>query len=345
MANDDTSVPTSSNRIRVDGGQLTPATGGAPASQQSFTQKLIEVTITLAPNAKTGQPVKFAGTSADTLTLSGFRMKVRIDNSGGINARASVTIFGMNPSVMNQLATLGMIFDMVQKNSILISAGDANGLSPRFAGTIVQAFGYYNDLPNAAMHLECQVAQYAAIAPVPASSFPQSTDVSTIMSGLAALVPCGFENNGVNVQLPPSYFPGTARDQIRAVAEHANINAEILPGSGGQQVLAIWPKGGSRTSLEGQNIPLVSKETGMILTPAFAPNGFAIVRSLFNPQVAFGAVIQVKSNVVPQASRAWVVQRLSEQLDCYTPKGKWEQMMVCYPKGFVAPPPPQQGSS
>lgn len=337
---DDTSVPTSTNRLRIDSAQLTAA-AGQPASQQSFTQKLIEVTIQLSPNAKTGQPVKFAGTNADTLTLSGFRMRVRIENSGGINARASVTIFGMNPSTMNQLATLGMIFDMVQKNSILISAGDANGLSPRFAGTIVQAFGYYNDLPNAAMHFECQVGQYAAIAPVAASSFPAPTAVKTIMSGLAALVPCGFENNGVEVNLPPSYFPGTARDQIRAVAEHAHINAEILPGSGGQQVLAIWPKGGYRTSLDGQNVPLISKTTGMIQSPAFAPNGFALVRTLFNPQIAFGGVVQVKSDVVPQASRAWVVQRLSESLDCYVPKGKWEQALICYPKGFQAPPPPQ----
>jgi hypothetical protein len=190
------------------------------------------------------------------------------------------------------------------------------------------------------MHFECQVGLINAVVPVPASSFPASTDVATIMAGLARQVPCGFENNGITVQLPASYFPGSVRDQIRAVAEHAHINAEILPGSGGQQVLAIWPIGGDRSSIGGA-IPLVSKDTGMILTPSFGPNGFAIVRNLFNPQIAFGGVIHITSDVIPQVNRDWVVQRMSLALDAYVPKGKWEQMMVCYPKGFASPVPPQ----
>lgn len=356
MSNTDDNAP-ASKRLYISPANLTQpssgggVSGGAPTSQQSFTQKIIQTTIQLAANSQTGQPTSFAGTSgSNSLTLAGFRTRARIDNSGGVNARASVTIFGVAPSTMNQLSTLGMIFDMVQKNTILVEAGsiDASGnpsVSPVFNGTIVQAFGYYNDLPNASLHLECQVGQYEGVTPVSALSFAQSTDVATMLSGLARTAGFGFENNGVSVQLPPSYFPGTARDQIRAMAEHAHINAEILPGAGGQQVLAIWPMGGSRTSLGGQNIPVISKDTGMILTPAFAANGFAVVRSLFNPQVAFGGVIQVQSGVVPQASRAWVVQRMSMALDAYIPKGKWEMSLVCYPKGFTAPVPPNAGSN
>lgn len=338
----------SPKRIEITGGNVTPAassSGAPPPSQQSFSQKLIEVTITLSPNTKTGQPVKFAGSDSNTVTLSGFRMNVRIENSGGVNGRASVTIFGLNPSVVNQLSTLGIIFDMVQKNSVLISAGDSNGLSPVFAGTILNAFGHYNDLPTASLHMECQIGQYEAIKPIAASSFPQPTDVSTIMAGFAAQIPAGFENNGVSVQMPPCYYPGTLRDQIRALASDAHINAELLPGAGGAQVLAIWPMGGSRTSQAGQDIPLISKETGMILTPSFAPNGFAIVRTLFNPQISFGGVVQIKTDVTPQANRAWVVYNMSLALDCFVRKGRWEQTLSCYPKGFPAPVPPSAGSS
>lgn len=334
-------------RVSITGGttQATPQAQPAAQSQQSFVQRLLEFTITLQPNQQSGTPNTFAGTGSDTITLSGFRASVRLQDSGGINSRATVIIWGMAPSLMNQLSTLGMVFDMVQKNTITISAGDAtNGLTPVFTGTILFGFGHYEDLPSASMHMECQVGQFSAINPVPASSFPQSTDVATIMSSLARQVPAGFENNGVTIQLPPSYFRGTVRDQIRAVARAAYINAELLSGSGGQQVLSIWPIGGSRTSIAGASVPQINKNTGMILTPSFGPNGFAIVKTLFNPQVAFGGVIAVQSDVTPQVNRDWVVQRMSMALDSLIPKGRWDATLVCYPKGFTAPVPPQGGS-
>jgi hypothetical protein len=325
------------------GKAATPVSPQAPfQGAPSFVSRLIEITVSLTPNQQTGQPNTFAGTNSDTVTFSGFRTMVRIENAGGVTAHAGVDIFGLSPSFMNQLSTLGMIFDMVQKNTITISAGDSNGVSPVFSGTIAQAFANYNSLPSASMHFECQVGLINGVVPVAASSFPQTTSVATIMAGFANQLqpPVGFENNGVTATLPSCYFPGSIRDQIREVAEHAHINAEILPGSGGQQVLAIWPMGGSRTSLAGGNIPLVSKDTGMILTPSFGPNGFAIVRTLFNPQIAFGGSIQVQSGVVPQLNRQWVVMRMGLALDAFVPKGKWEQSLVCYRKGFVAPPPP-----
>lgn len=312
--------------------------------QQSFVQRLIELTISLTADQKTNQPNKFAGTDSDTITLSGFRTSVRIDNSGGVDCSASVTIYGLAPNLMNQLSTLGMIFDLVQKNNMTISAGDEqSGMTPVFTGTIAFAFPDFSAPPAAAMHFECRTGLISGTTPVPASSFPGSTDVATIMSGLARQIPAGFENNGITVQLPASYFPGTIRDQIRAVAEHAHINAEILPGSGGQQVLAIWPIGGQRNT--NGPIPLVSKDTGMILSPSFAPNGYAIIKSLFNPQIAFGGVIHVTSTAVPQANRDWVVQRLGLALDSLVPKGRWDATMVCYPKGFAAPVPPQGGAT
>ncbi len=63
-----------------------------------------------------------------------------------------------------------------------------------------------------------------------------------------------------------------------------------------------------------------------------------IVKSLFIPQVAFGSVIRVQSRI-PQANRAWVVQKLDLALDSLVPKGQWMGTMHCYPQGLVAPPP------
>jgi hypothetical protein len=243
----------------------------------------------------------------------------------------------MNESVMNQLSTLGQIFNSIQKNTVSVSAGDADGVTPVFAGTVNFGYPNYNEAPQVPMCLECQTGLINAVLPVPASSYPQSTDVATIMSGIARQMGVGFENNGVTVQLPPSYFPGTLLTQMRTVAQHARINAELVDAS---TKLAIWPMGGSRTSLSGQNVPVVSKDTGMIGYPTFSPNGYLIVRTLFNPQISFGGIIKVESRI-SQANREWVVQKLDLALDSEVPKGKWEATCHCYPKGFTAPPPSQ----
>ena len=125
---------------------------------------------------------------------------------------------------------------------------------------------------------------------------------------------------------------------MRAIAEHANINAEIVDGG---TKLAIWPKGGSRTSQQGNNIPLISATTGMIRSPSFAPNGYLVVKTLYNPQISFGSVVQVQSDTITQANKSWVVQKLDLSLDSLTPKGKWEAICFCYPVGLPAPPPGQ----
>ena len=328
-------------RVPITGGTTATNAASLPQPdflpQNSFKQRLLETTVTLAPDQKTSQPIKFAGTDSDTATFSGFRCSVRVENSGApAGSRASVRVWGMAESTMNQLSTLGMIFNSIQKNAISVSAGDADGdFAPVFAGTVNFAYPNYNSAPDVPFCFECQTGLINAVVPVAASSFPQSTDVATMMAGFARQMGVGFENNGVTVQMPPSYFPGNLLSQMRRAARHANINAELVDGN---TKLAIWPMGGSRTSLQGA-VPLVSATSGMIGYPTFAPNGYMIVRNLFNPQIAFGGTIRVESRI-PAANRTWVVQKMDLALDSLIPKGKWESTLFCYPKGFPAPPPP-----
>jgi hypothetical protein len=332
-------------RVTITGGSAAPANALPQPDfqpQESFQQRLLQFAITLAPNQGTGQPVSFAGTKSNTITLEGFRASVRIENSGApskVSARA--LIYGLNDSTMQQLAVLGIIFNSIQKNAVTIGAGNPNsGFSSVFGGTIWSSMPDYNQAPNVPFILQAQSGYINQVVPIPASSFPQTTDVATMMAGFAAQIPVGFENNGVTVQMPPSYFPGTLIQQIQRCARAAHINAELVDGN---TKLAIWPIGGSRTSLT--SVPLVSKETGMIGYPTLSPNGYMIVRKLFDPQIAFGGEIQVVSSRVPQANRNWVVQKLDLELDSMIPKGQWRQIMYCYPKGYAAPPPPPVGSS
>jgi hypothetical protein len=331
----------SGKRVVITGGTFEePAPQPGFRSRRSYVQRQLEVTVQLAASQATGQPITFAGTAgSDTVTLSGFRTRVRIENSGApAGSRASISVFGMPNDLVNQLSTLGMIFNSVQRNIVTVSAGDSeSGMSPVFAGVAGLAFGDFNQSPKVPFRFECQTGLFESVMPAAASSFPQSTDVATMMSGWARQMNLGFENNGVTVQLPPSYFPGSIMQQVRRAARAAAINAEIVDGN---TKLAIWPLGGSRSV---PTVPLISRETGMIGYPSFAPNGWLIVRSLFIPQVAFGGKIRVES-IIPQANKAWVVQKLDLALDAKVPRGDWSMTMLCYPEGFAAPPPPNAGA-
>lgn len=332
-------------RIRVDRGTVQTTIDQGFQSQQSFVQRKIEITITLDPNNQpVGQPNTFAGSNSNTITLSGFRTSVRISNSGAPGgSSAEIRVYGLAEDTMNQLSALGIVFNRIQKNTILVKAGDdVAGLTAVYGGTIFTAVPDYNKAPNVPFVMQCFSGYANGIAPVAASSFPQSTDVATIMSGFASQMSVGFENNGVNVRLPPSYFPGTLADQMRRAAEAANINAELVDAN---TKLAIWPIGGSRSSQQGQNLPLISKDTGMIGYPTPSPNGYMTVNTLFNPLIAFGGKVQVQSARVPLANRTWVVQSLDLNLESQVPKGNWMATCFCYPVDYAAPPPPSGGST
>lgn len=302
----------------------------------SFVQRIVEVSVKLASNSKTNQPNSFSESGSDTVTLRGSRTTVRIQNSGApAGSTARVEVFGMTPSLMNQLSTLGLVFNIVPRNTLTIVAGDANsGLATVFSGTITAGYGDYNAAPDVPFHFECNSGLADAVAPAPASSFTGPTDVATIMSGFARQMNLGFENSGVTGKLSNPYFAGNTWTQLRACAEHAGINAEVINGN----VLAIWPKGGSRT---GGPIPLISKDTGMIGYPAYTQQGI-IVRTIFNPQIAFGGLVKVQSSLKSVSDvGTWAVQKLDLALDSLVPRGHWMGTIYAYNPRYPKPIPPQ----
>ena len=301
----------------------------------AFAQRLIEIAIKLASNTQTNQPATFSESGTDTVTLSGSRTKVRIQNSGAPSgSTASIDVYGMTPSLMNQLATLGMVVKLVPRNTLTISAGTKNNLAIVYSGTIVAAYGNYDAAPDVPFHFECNSGLADAVAPAPVSSFPGPTDVATIMSGFARQMNLGFENNGVTIKLSNPYFAGNIWTQMRACAEHANINAEIVNGN----VLAIWPKGASRT---GGSIPLIAKGAGMIGYPAYTQQGI-IVKAVFNPQISFGGLIRVQSSLkVVNDIGTWAVNKLDLALDSLEPKGQWMSTIYAYNPKYPRPIPPQ----
>lgn len=322
----------------------------------AFTQKLITVSVALATNTQTNQPNTFAESGTNTVNISGSRTSVRIINSGApVDCRAQVKIYGMTPSLMNQLTTLGIAFNMVSKNIVTISAGDmTTGMSTVFSGTIFNAYEDASAQPDVPFVLECNSILADAVIPAAVSTFTGPTDVATIMSGLARAMGRGFENNGVSVQISNPYLSGSYMTQARKIAEHAGIEWGILPNN----VLAIWPKGGNRNT---PNVPKVSVATGMVSYPAFTGQGI-IVKTLFNPLISFGSLVEIDSSLLSGIAAAqptqplintknqqvsstfptqWSINKLDLALDSLFPKGEWLSTIYAFNpgggKGIIAP--------
>jgi Baseplate hub gp41 len=330
-------------------GQQSPAPG-AFQSQSSFGQKLIDIQFQLNPGGAGGSPTTFAESGGNAVTLSGHRMRVRISNAGvPAGSSADISIYGLTPSLMNQLSTLGAVGDLVQRNNVIVSAGQsssgdasavaaataaASGLPIVFGGTVWFAYGDYSQMPDVPLRITAQTGLIQAVASAAPSSFTGPTSIVQIMQGFANALGVGFENNGVSGTLSNPYFPGTLLDQVYQAAEHANINAQLVDGG---TKLAIWPILGSRTSLT--NIPLISAATGMIGYPSFGANGWMAVKMLYNPDVVHMGNIQVQSSI-PQANKTWTVYKLDLALDSLVPHGEWMATAMCYPKNLPAPVTP-----
>jgi len=315
----------------------------------TFVQRLVNLSVKLAASTGTNQPITFTESGTDTVDISGLRTSVRIQNSGApADCRATVKVWGLTESIQNQLATLGLVFNIVPRNTITISAGDTQyGISTVFSGTIYNAYGDYSAQPKPPFIFVCLSGVADSVAPAAVSSFDGSTSVANIMAGLARQLNLGFENNGVTAVLSNPYLRGSLWKQVEQVARHADISWGVLNGN----LLAIWPKGGNRNT---PNIPIISAATGMVDYPAFTQQGI-IVKTLFNPQISFGSLIKVDSTLLSAISRVqqekektfptqWAVNKLDLLLDSMVPHGDWISVAHAYnPNYSKALLPPTNG--
>ncbi len=273
-----------------------------------LTQRLIDVTFSIGTGTDgTGKPV--------VTKYSGLRVSANIVEAGGVNVpTGQFTIYGMTPDDMNKVSSLGLVYLRTRKNTITVEAGDAiNGMSQVFQGIIGEAYVDFGGAPDAALQVTSFDGLIQTLQPVAPTSYNGSAPVASIMAILAAQIGYAFENNGVSSVLSNPYFSGTAKDQIQACAQAANINYQMRQG-----LLAIWPKSGNR----GFPIPTVSPESGLIGYPTYASNGI-VFRTVFNPAIIAGNQVKLQSSL-PQAVGNWNVYQISHSLESNTPHGSWE---------------------
>ncbi len=289
----------------------------------SFTRRIISLRFQLGTGA-------FGEDGSNVVDLTGLRCAADISKPGnGTLSSANLRVWGMSLDTMAKLTVLNqLLYSSGRENTLTISAGDeTNGLSVCFVGTINEAWADFQSAPDVLFQVTATNGILAALKPVPATSFNGAVDVATVLAGIATQMGLQLENNGVSVVLRNTYLPGTALDQLRTVMRQADIEYVI-----DDTTLAIWPKGGNR----GGQIPLLSPETGMVGYPTFTQNSL-YVRTLFNPGIAFGQLLEIKS-VVPQATGSnWKAVNLTHNLTTETADGPWFTTVECALPGAPDP--------
>lgn len=290
-----------------DPAQHTAIHANTGPSGNAYVERLLSFTFTLGKGS-------FGASGQNTATVDGLRAHCTILKNGApAMSSAEMRIYGLTPDIMNSLSTLGTPRPMERDNTIAVKAGDINsGLALVYQGTIQDAWQNFDSQPDTFLEVQSFVSTFIATKPVPPLSTPAGADVATMMAGLATQAGRSFENSGVQVQLPASYFAGTILSQAHDLARAANIEFHD-----DGLTFAIWPKTGTR----GGVIPLISPASGLINYPRYTSQGIAL-RTLFNPNILFGGQIKLETSLKP-AVGTWYVNKVSYDLAAQIVNGPW----------------------
>lgn len=281
----------------------------------SFSQKAINVQFSLANGQFSG-----GGNSA---AVTGLRVEAQIEATAGVGmGTAEIAIYGMDPSVMNQLATIGSQFNARYQNGITIFAGDDSGTSLVFDGVIFTGVIDGKQMPDTCFRIVASPSTFVQVKPMTPISVQGSADAAGLMSQLAGLMGLSFQNNGVSVKLSNPYYAGTAWQSALEIAEHCGFDVAVE-----RKTMVISPRG-SPTS--GQPFK-ISAGVNMVGYPAFIQNRISVTAE-FDTAVSLFSLIEVESSL-KGASGTWQATNISYDLQSLSPDGNWFMNIEAVPSG------------
>ena len=260
----------------------------------------------------------------NVVTLRGYRVQATITKGAvGQQTVLNLRIWGMKLSQMQTVLTYGQKYTATRNNLVVVEAGDEiAGMTQVFYGNIYDAYFDGTAQPDVALQVTAYEGYVAAIKPAPPISIQGSADVAQMMRQLAGQTGAQFEDNsGVQSKLRDVYYPGTAYQQMRRIAEHTGINFTLE-----NNVLAIWEKNKSRAA---GNVPLFTPKNGMKDYPTFNQQG-VIVTCLFRKVLLGGQKVGVKSQLFngtddEDSGDIWYykVNTYTYTLESEMPNGPW----------------------
>lgn len=306
----------------------------------AFVERVIDLTFTLGQGT-------FGDSGSSTVKLEGLRVECTITKAGGPSmGRATLKVYGMTLSQMNQISTLGMRINLYRRNSVTVEVGE-NETAPIFrqpggaasspdqtpqakrttvfVGTITDAYADFNSIPQVPFIVEAHTGLIDTVIACPPTSIKGQASVASMISSLATRMSRRFENAGVTAQIANPYFEGSALEQVRAICKAAPCEFDD---SG--TAIVIWMAGKSR----GGTAPLISSKTGLVGYPGYTSKGIQF-KCLYNPSIGFGGQIVMQSTLTP-ANGTWVVYKLDYELAAQVPDGPWfANVEACRPGQVV----------
>lgn len=273
----------------------------------------------------------FGNDGSDTVELAGHRASASVVKMAAPGFDSALfRVWGVSPTIMNKVSTLGKPPLTGRVNTVALRAGDdQSGMSLVYTGIIQEAYQDLTGAPDACLNIQSHGATVSMLKPIKPTSYPQAVSVAQAMQDVAARMtpPLAFENHGVDAMLPATYLPGTAADQYRRLVEAADIQATIDSGT-----LVIWPKGGSR---DGQ-IPDIGPTSGLVGYPEFSGSGIVRVRVLYMPGLRVNGDFNLTTSLKP-AQGKYRIQGLTYELEAEVPNGKWFANMEAYRPEVISP--------
>ncbi len=270
---------------------------------KSFTQKMIEIRLTLADGG-------FAG-GENTKIIRGLGCDVEITKPG-LPAKNSckATIWGMPLADMEALTMLAFEPLKVRKNKIAVYAGDEEGLALAFAGDITGAWPDFNAAPDVAFRMEALTGYVASVTPRKIYTAPGTVGIEAIMRQLAGEMGVAFVNNGVTGSLAQPALSGGLYEQAASVARMADIELVL-----DDEAMVIQPWDAVRDA--DAEPPVWRDSTGVKGYPTFTQTGISVT-GLYAPALVQGGALRVES-IVPKASGTWKIISLKHKLQAHYP--------------------------
>jgi len=277
--------------------------------------------------ADSNDQARFDGGS-DKLEIQGIRSVASIQSVlGGDTAfggSALLQLWGMKPSDMAQLSTLGFNMSRYNKNRITVYAydiGSENSQVEVFTGGIFTARINYNAMPDVSLELECSATIGLQAQSVAGTSVQGPGDVATMLQGVCAACdpPLTLMNTGVTAKLANHAVGGSAFDQIDDICCAAGVPYKVQG-----DTLTIWPNG---TNVDGVTVT-TGPENGMVGYPEYTQMGLDVTMA-FEPEVQPGRQLKILKSTaandlpVPGVPGTFWINIVAHELSSEMPDGPW----------------------
>lgn len=253
----------------------------------------------------------------DTVTYDGARIQAQISAMGGYEfAQCRLHVYGLAQDVMERLSIIqNGLFD-IQRNTVLIEAGDQDGnLTAIFLGAMITAAPEYNGAPDVPFIIEAMSGVIGTLQTSQPRSWRGAVPVATIMQTLAEELGAALENNGVTATVTDMSLGGTTLEKVQNLAFASGTQFWYLPEI---NTLAIAPRGGGRNA----DPVRIAPDSGLVGWPTRIQTGGVSFTMLFNPYVQHGAPVTLDTSVA-SCRGTWYISSMTHRLDSETPGGAW----------------------